>query len=98
MALASSLLDVRRAVDDPSGPWRIVSMQGLTSVEGLYRLRINPDTQFAARNLSITADDLHLTMSEGTVFQVEAESGVTRAEPRQLVAPRPHNKAASASH
>jgi hypothetical protein len=75
--ILTSLIEVRRVPAPPTDTWRITATQGLTSVEGLNRLRINTERQFAARNLSITADDLRLTLSEGTVFQIEAEDGVT---------------------
>jgi hypothetical protein len=39
--IVTSLLDVRRVRSDPADQWRIVAAQGLTAVEGLYRLRIN---------------------------------------------------------
>jgi hypothetical protein len=74
--IITSLVDVRR-VDDGTDSWHITGAQGLTRVEGLHRLRVNPTRQLAARNLSITADDLRLTLHEGTVFPVEAADGIT---------------------
>jgi hypothetical protein len=68
---------VRRTGDGAGDSWRVTAAQGLTRVEGLYRLRINPARQLAARDLSITANDLRLTLHEGTVFPVETEDGVT---------------------
>ena len=75
--IITSLVDVRRGEDSAGNAWRITGAQGLTSVEGLYRLRVNPAKQMAARDLAITSDDLRLTLHEGTVFLVEAEEGVT---------------------
>ena len=75
--IITSLVDVRRVGDGASNAWRITGAQGLTSVEGLYRLRVHPAKQLAARDLTITSDDLRLTLHEGTVFLVEAEEGVT---------------------
>lgn len=75
--ILTSLVDVRRTEDGAGGTWHITGAQGLTTVEGLYRLRVNPAKQLAARDLLITADDLQLTLHEGTVFLVEAEEGVT---------------------
>ena len=74
--IVTSLVDVRR-VGDGTDAWHITAAQGLTRVEGLHRLRVNPARQLTARNLSITADDLRLTLHEGTVFPVEAGDGVT---------------------
>src|SRR6266545_3269480 len=75
--IITSLVDVRRVDDGAKDTWHITGAQGLTRVEGLHRLRVNPAKQLAARNLSITADDLRLTLHEGTVFPVEADDGVT---------------------
>ena len=75
--IITSLVDVRRGEDSVGNAWRITGAQGLTSVGGLYRLRVNPAKQLAARDLAITSDDLRLTLHEGTVFLVEAEEGVT---------------------
>ena len=75
--IVTSLVDVHRVKDGAEDSWRITGTQGLTRVEGLYRLQVNPARQLAARNLSITANDLRLTLHEGSVFLVEAENGVT---------------------
>ncbi len=75
--IISSLVDVRRTEDGAGGVWRISGAQGLTAVEGLYRLQVNPAKQLAARELSIISDDLRLTLHDGTVFLVEAEEGIT---------------------
>jgi len=75
--IITSLVDVRRVRDGDEDSWRITGSQGLTRLEGLYRLEVNPARQMAARNLSITANDLRLTLHEGTVFLVEADNGVT---------------------
>jgi hypothetical protein len=70
-------VDVRKprgvAGDDD---WRIVAAERLTLVDGLYRLSVNATTQFAARNLSIQAEDLKLVLHEGDVFVVESADGV----------------------
>ena len=75
--IITSLVDLRRPGSGPDDWWRITAAQGLTRVEGLYRLRVNPGKQFAARNLSITADDLRLTLADGSVFPIETDQGVT---------------------
>ena len=71
------LLDVRRPAESDAHDWRITAAQRLTSVEGLFRLRVNPATRFAARDLTITATDLVLTLPEGSVYPVESDAGVT---------------------
>ena len=53
-----------------------MNAEGLTFVEGLYKLRIDK-RPLNARNLEITSDDLVLQLSEGTVFRVECDDGTT---------------------
>ena len=70
-------LDMQRPSGGDLQSWRFVNAEGLTSVEGLYRLRLNVTEALAARDLEITAEDLSLTLQEGTVFRVESDDGVT---------------------
>ncbi|NOT26553.1 MAG: hypothetical protein HOP16_10675 [Acidobacteria bacterium] len=74
--ILTTLLDVRRPVGSDSSAWRITGAQGVTSVEGLYRLRLNSSMRLAARNVTITAVDLLLTLEEGHVYLVESDAGV----------------------
>jgi hypothetical protein len=69
-------MDMRRPPDGDLASWRFVGAEGLTFVEGLYKLRIDR-RPLAARNLEITSDDLVLQLSEGTVFRVECDDGIT---------------------
>jgi hypothetical protein len=71
------LLDVRRPAGGAPDSWRITAAQAATSIDGLFRLRVNASRQFTARNVTITAEDLVLTLAEGSVFLVESESGIT---------------------
>ncbi len=73
--VATWRLDVKRAGDGAS--WRIADQERITGVESLYRLSLNPDKQFDARDLTITSDDLELTLAEGSVFVVDTDQGVT---------------------
>ncbi|MBI3050737.1 MAG: hypothetical protein HYY76_20800 [Acidobacteria bacterium] len=75
--IVTTLLDVRRPPGGPPDSWRISAAQAATSIDGLFRLRVSASRQFAARNLTITAEDLRLTLADGSVFLVESESGVT---------------------
>jgi hypothetical protein len=70
-------LDLRRPTGGDLASWRIVRAEGLTSVEGLYRLRLATSTQYSAHNLELRAEDLLLTLQEGTVFTVDSDSGTT---------------------
>src|SRR5262245_60755803 len=69
-------LDMRRPPNGDLASWKFVGAEGLSFVEGLYKLRIDK-RPLAARNLEITAEDLVLQLSEGTVFRVECDDGVT---------------------
>jgi hypothetical protein len=76
--ILTSMLDIRRPRDATSAqPWRVVAHERLSFVEGLHRLSLNREKQFAARNLVITAVDLELRMSSGDVFVAETAEGLT---------------------
>ena len=75
--ILTTLVDFRRPEGGDAESWRIADIQGLTSIAGLYRLRINPLIQFAATNLTIAAEDLLLSLESGSVFVVESEQGIT---------------------
>jgi hypothetical protein len=75
--ILTTLLDVRRPVGSDSDAWRITGAQGLTTVEGLYRLRLNSSMRFAARGLTISSVDLLITLDEGHVYLVESDAGTT---------------------
>src|SRR5688572_10718441 len=70
-------LDVRRPAGGALASWRFVGGEGLTSVEGLFRLRVNPMMQLAARDLTINSEDFQLTLADGVAFTVEGEEGIT---------------------
>ncbi len=75
-------LDVRRprvVNTSTAGPdqWRVVGMDRLTTVEGLYRLALTATRQLAARNLVVRSEDFELRLPDGSVFVAEVESGVT---------------------
>jgi hypothetical protein len=69
-------MDMRRPPDGDLASWRFVGAETLTFVEGLYKLRIDK-RPLTARNLEITSEDLVLLLSEGTVFRVECDDGIT---------------------
>jgi hypothetical protein len=75
--IVTVLLDVRRPAGGVPESWRITAAQAATTIDGLFRLRVNASKQFTARNLTITAEDLLLTLTDGSVFLVEAEAGIT---------------------
>ncbi len=70
-------LDVRRRGSDPSAEWGIVSQEILTTLQGLYRLTLNPKRQIAVRDLAVSAEDLKLVVPEGSMFVAETDVGPT---------------------
>ena len=77
--IATWRLDIRRARGDALGrqPWRIQSEDRLASIEGLHRLSLQTDKQYAAHNLVLTAVDFTLRLPQGEVFVSETPEGVT---------------------
>jgi len=55
----------------------LVALEELNAVDGLIRLALNPEKQFAVHDLSFTAQDLVLKMTSGTAFVAESDGGVT---------------------
>ena len=77
--IATWRLDIRRPRGDDLGrqPWRIIGTDRLASIEGLHRLVLHPEKQFAAKNLVLKAIDFELRMPAGDVFVAETPEGVT---------------------
>jgi hypothetical protein len=72
--VATWQLDIRR-VDETE--WRIADQERLSAVESLYRLSVDPTAQFDARDFHISAEDLELTLAEGSIFTVSTDQGIT---------------------
>jgi hypothetical protein len=76
--IATWRLDIKRSgssgADDE---WVIAEEEKISSVENLYRLGLNPSKQYAARGLRISAEDIDLTLAEGSVFVSDIEIGIT---------------------
>ena len=80
--LATWRLDVRRVGTslgnlETGDEWGISGQDIMTSLQGLQRLTLNPRRQFAARNFVITAEDLTLSLAEGSLFVAEAAGAPT---------------------
>jgi hypothetical protein len=73
--LATWRLDIDRAANG----WRIVAASTLSVVEGLFRLAIDETSQYRARNLVVTAEDLEVRLDDGVVFLANVPSGATVA-------------------
>jgi hypothetical protein len=71
-------LDIRRPRDSTERqPWRIVSQERLSVIDGLHRLSLHPQKQFTARDLVIRSVDFELRLPSGEVFVAETSEGVT---------------------
>jgi hypothetical protein len=75
--ILTARVDVRRPHGSSDDDWRIAECERLTTVEGLNRLSLNAQTQFAATNLTIKAEDMQLVLQQGDVFVVDSADGVT---------------------
>ncbi len=77
--IATWRLDIRRSRGETTDrqPWRIVSEDRLSSIEGLHRLSLQPQKQFAARDLSIRSVDFEIRLPAGDAFIAETAEGVT---------------------
>ena len=71
-------LDVRRPRETTERqPWRLVGQERLATIDGLHRLSLHPQKQFAARDLVIKSVDFELRLPAGDVFVAETSEGVT---------------------
>ncbi len=76
--IATWRLDViRTAAAGAEREWSVLDQERLSSVENLYRLSLDTTKSFAARDLTLTAEDVDITMPEGTVFVAGVDQGVT---------------------
>ena len=76
--IATWQLDVTRT--GPAGTefeWTLANQERISSVESIYRVALNDAKQFAVHDLKIAAEDLDLTLAEGSVFVAEVDAGVT---------------------
>ena len=60
-----------------SAGWRIIRMERLTVVSGLYQLTLDPAEQFDVRDLTIVAPDLTIRMASGAAFVARSPEGAT---------------------
>jgi hypothetical protein len=70
-------MDVRRPPNGDLASWRIAALEGISSVEGLYRLRLEIDKPLTAKGFKVTSEDLVVSLDEGTLFPVTSDEGVT---------------------
>jgi len=70
-------LDIRRPRGGDAASWRISSIDSMSAINGLYKLRLNSTTPLAVRNLELRSEDVIVAMQEGLLFRVECDEGVT---------------------
>jgi hypothetical protein len=70
-------MDVRRPPNGDISSWRIVALEGISSVDGLYRLRLDTEKPLAGKGFKVTSEDVVVTLDEGAVFPVHSDEGVT---------------------
>ena len=76
--VATWRLDVKRTgAAGTDTEWTIADQERISSVENIYRVSLGAEKQYAARNLKVSAEDLDLTLLDGSVFVAEIDSGVT---------------------
>ncbi|HEY7054936.1 MAG TPA: M1 family aminopeptidase, partial [Vicinamibacterales bacterium] len=64
----------------PTGPdaaWQIASIQRLSVVSGLYRLQLDPTTEFDVHDLNVEGIDLKLSLPAGRMFVARTSDGPT---------------------
>ncbi|HEY3380617.1 MAG TPA: M1 family aminopeptidase [Vicinamibacterales bacterium] len=69
-------LDVRRRGRN-SEEWGIAYQELISTLQGLYRLALNPRRQMVFKDLVVTAEDLRLTVAEGSLFVADVDGGAT---------------------
>ena len=76
--IATWRIDVKRTgAAGAENEWTIADEERVSSVESIYRLTLNATKQYAAHDLKIAAEDLDLTLTEGSVFVAEIDAGAT---------------------
>jgi hypothetical protein len=75
--ILTTAMDVRRPPNGDISSWRIVALEGISSVDGLYRLRLDTEKPLAGKGFKVTSEDVVVTLDEGAVFPVHSDEGVT---------------------
>ena len=71
-------LDIRKPRDSTDRqPWRLVSHERLSFVDGLHHLSLHPNKQYQAHDLVLHSVDFQLRLPSGDVFVAETAEGVT---------------------
>jgi len=75
--VATWRIDIRRASGEGDRQWVVVDEERLSSVENIFRLALNTTKQYSAHGLKISAEDVDLTLHEGSIFVADVDAGVT---------------------
>ena len=70
-------LDIKRPRGGDADSWRISGIDEISSIDGLYKLRLNTAMPQSVRNLELRAEDVIIAMQDGLLFRVECDKGVT---------------------
>jgi hypothetical protein len=70
-------LDVRRPPGGGADSWRIASIDSMSAIDGLHKLRLNTAQPLSVRNLELRSEDVIIALEEGLLFRVECDPGVT---------------------
>ncbi len=70
-------LDVRRPAGGGADSWRISSIDSMSAIDGLHKLRLNTAAPLAVRNLELRSEDVIIALQDGLLFRVECDQGVT---------------------
>jgi hypothetical protein len=71
--VATWRLDVKKTESE----WRVAGLKRLSGVDNVYRLSLNTTRQFRASDFKLRSEDLDLTLTEGSVFTIDTDQGVT---------------------
>jgi hypothetical protein len=70
-------IDIRRPTGGDADSWRISSIDSMSAIDGLFKLRLNTTAPLAARNLELRSEDVTVALPDGLMFRVESDEGVT---------------------
>ena len=72
--IATWRLDLKKTGESE---WRLAGLKRLSGVDNVYRLSINSTRQFRASHFKLRSEDFDLTLTEGSVFTIDTDQGVT---------------------
>ena len=77
-AITTWRIDIKRPRESTERqPWRIIDHERLSSIDGLHRLALSADKQFAVRDLVVSSVDFELRLATGDAFVAETIEGTT---------------------